>query len=93
MSKELENKTIKGIQLANKFGWGLSNFKRFVSQFLKYKNNEDDWTYDYEVYCMQLTGINVDKLHRYVHPLNWAANYYQDNWDLEELEKAIKNLK
>lgn len=90
--KDMDKKLIKGIEIANSFKWGLSNFKRFVSQFLKTGNDEDDWTFDYESYCLQLTGIYPERLHRYVHPSNWAADYYQDRWDSDKMNKSIESL-
>lgn len=83
----------KGVKLAVRSGWGLSNFKRFISQFLLTENNEDQWTFDFESYCLTLTSINPEKLFQYTHPSNWAVEYYQDRWDLEKMNRSLEDLK
>lgn len=81
-----------GIELANKYLWGLSNFKRFISQFLKTENDEDQWTFDYQSYCLWLTILKKDVFLRLLHPSNWAVEYYQDRWDIEKMNKSLESL-
>ena len=40
LDKKEQDNLKTGIKLANKYLWGLSNFKKFIAQFLKTKN---DW--------------------------------------------------
>lgn len=67
--------------------WGLANFKEFISRFLKRQNDEDQWTFDYESYVLDL---NEEK---YEHPMIWAAEYYGKDWDEEKLKAGIESLK
>ena len=91
--RELEKlTTMQGVELANKYIWGLSNFKRFVSQFLKTENNEDQWIFDYKSYCLYLTMLNKDTFLKYLHPINWASEYYQERWDNNKMNKCIKSI-
>lgn len=87
--KQGNENLVKGIEIANKYSWGLTNFKRFISQFLKTESDEDQWTWDFESYCGQLTGL---KDYRWVHPMHWAVEYYQDRWDIDEMNKSLDSL-
>ena len=73
-------------QQAVKWLWSLTNFKRFISQFLKRKNSEDQWTTDYKCW---VDTIIIDK---YKHPSKWAQEHYQDDWDLDAVNKSIQSL-
>ncbi len=67
--------------------WGIDNFKRFMSQFIKREMDEEQWTFDYESYVLDL---NEEK---YEHPQKWAAEYYGNDWDKEKLDSAIEDLR
>ena len=82
-----------GIELANKYLWGLSNFKRFIAQFLKTENDEDQWTFDYESYCLYLTILKKDVFLKYLHPSNWAVEFYQERWDNDKMNKSLESLR
>ena len=86
------NNLIRGIKLANRYLWGLSNFKRFISQFLKTDNTEDQWTFDYESYCLYLTMLKKDNFLLLMHPSNWAIEYYQERWDNKKMNNSIESL-
>ena len=86
--EKYDNELIEGIKLANKYLWGLSNFKRFISQYLKTENDEDQWTRDYESYCLCLFGAK-----KYIHPGGWAEDYYQERWDIEKMNKSLETIR
>jgi uncharacterized short protein YbdD (DUF466 family) len=72
---------------AAKWNWNFSNFKRFMSQFLKHTNNEDQWVFDYESY---VEALNMEI---YYHPAMWAKEYFRERWDTEKYDKALERLK
>jgi hypothetical protein len=75
-------------QLAVEWKWNFTNFKRFISQFLKCKNySEDQWIFDYE------SWVETLKPDRYEHPSKWAEFHYQDDWDIEKVNKSLESLK
>lgn len=84
---EEEKKTAQGITIAEGFGWGFSKFKRFVSQFLKRDNDEDQWVHDYESWVYWL------KPGRYEHPVTWAREFYGEDWDREKEKKSMESIK
>ncbi|MGK0447560.1 MAG: hypothetical protein ACJA2M_001337 [Polaribacter sp.] len=91
IDKKEQDNLVKGLEIANKNLWGLTNFKRFISQFLKTQNDEDQWTFDYESYCCQLSGLKEQK-YEWIHPSNWAVEYYQERWNNNKMNKSIKSL-
>tara|TARA_R110000851_G_scaffold45570_1_gene111452 strand:+ start:284 stop:622 length:339 start_codon:yes stop_codon:yes gene_type:complete len=91
INKKEQDNLIKGLEIANKNLWGLTNFKRFIEQFLKTQNNEDQWTFDYESYCCQLSSLKEEK-YEWIHPSNWAVEYYQERWNSDKMNKSLKSL-
>ena len=73
-------------QQAVKWLWGLTSFKRFISQFLKRNNSEEQWTSDYKCW---VDSIVIDI---YEHPSKWAKEYYQEDWNIEDVNKSIHSL-
>ena len=73
-------------QQAVKWLWNLTNFKRFISQFLKRNNSEDQWTSDYK------SWVDSIIINKYEHPSSWAKEYYQNDWNLEAVNKSIQSL-
>lgn len=75
---------------AVKMGWNFTNFKRFIVQFLKRDNDEDQWVFDYQSFVLTL------KPDYYEHPSEWAQEYFGKDWDGEkmnkQLDKMYKNL-
>jgi hypothetical protein len=84
---EFETEWKKKHQLAIKWNWNFTNFKRFISQFLKRKYNEDQWVFDYESY------VDTLKPDRYEHPCKWAEFHYQEDWDIEKVNESLESLK
>ena len=91
LDKKEQDNLKTGIKLANKYLWGLSNFKRFIAQFLKTNNDEDQWTFDYESYCLYLMSLKEQK-YEWIHPSSWAVEYYQERWDNNKMNKSLKSL-
>lgn len=87
LRNKYENDWKKKHQLAIQCKWNFTNFKRFISQFLKRNNNEDQWVFDYE------SWVDTLKPDRYEHPSKWAKFYYEKDWDLEKMNKSIEGLK
>lgn len=71
---------------AIEWNWGLDNFKQFMTRFIKRDMDEDQWTFDYESYVLDL---NEEK---YEHPQIWAAEYYGNDWDKEKWDAEIEDL-
>jgi hypothetical protein len=91
LAKKDEDIFNKGIDIANRHLWGLTNFKRFIAQFLKTQNNEDQWTFDYESYCFSL-GMLKEEKYKWIHPSNWAVEYYQERWNNDKMNKSLESL-
>ena len=47
----------------------------------------DQWVFDYESW---VDTLNPD---RYEHPSKWAEFYYEQDWDLEKMNKSLESLK
>lgn len=70
---------------AVKWLWGINNFKRFISQFVKRDNTEEQWCFDYHCFVDQLGEV-------YEHPIQWAREFYQEDWDEEKAKESLNNL-
>ncbi len=81
--KEFEEKR----KIAVKYNWNFTNFKRFIGQFLKRQNNEDQWVFDYESWVLTLEE------NYYEHPSKWAEEYFGEDWDLVKMNKSLESLK
>lgn len=74
------------VKIAVGYKWGLSDFKSFISKFLKRENNEDQWTHDYESWVLTLNEGE------YEHPRKWAEDYYNADWDFKKMNTFIISL-
>ena len=69
----------------------LSNFKRFVSQFLLTENDEEQWTFDYQSYALSTYDAKNEGLA--AHPMHWADEYYRERLDNKKYKESMENLK
>jgi hypothetical protein len=88
--QQFENELCEAIRLVSK-DWPLSKFKRFVSQFLRTTNDEDQWTFDYESYALAMHRSNRNNIN--LHPMNWAPEHFFDRWDNEKFNESLESLR
>ena len=88
--EQFENELSEAIHLVSK-DWPLNKFKRFVSQFLMTKNDEDQWTFDYESYALSMYRTKREELN--LHPMHWAPDYFFDRWDDKKFKASIESLR
>lgn len=63
----------KGIHIARLHKMSLSKFKSIITPNISTKNDEDQWTFDYESY---LLAISLG----YEDPLIWGFEFYRERW-------------
>lgn len=86
-TKQYETDLSNCISIVSK-EWPLSKFKEFVSSFLTTTNDEDQWTFDYECYALDM-GEEGER--HSLHPKHWAPEFYQERWDdRKHKSKTIK---
>lgn len=86
---QFEHDLREAIRLVSKH-WPLSQFKRFISQFLLTTNDEEQWTFDYESYALAMYANKAVGLE--LHPMKWAPEFYQERWNHEKFKKGIESL-
>lgn len=73
---KFESELSKGIEVARNNGINLTKFKIEILKGLTSKNDEDQWTFDYESYLSAIARGNFQT------PLEWGEEYYFERWSL-----------
>jgi hypothetical protein len=88
--EKFDNELSEAVKAVSK-NYPLSNFKRFVSQYLLYTNDEDQWTFDYESYVLAIYRSKCEGIKQ--HPMNWAPEHYAENWNHDKFKKSLESLR
>ena len=72
---EIEQNLQKGIDIARKHNINLTKFKQEISKHLTTKNDEDQWTWDYQSYLEGLARITIFQA-----PVEWGKEFYHERW-------------
>jgi len=72
---EIEQNLQKGIDIARKHNINLTKFKQEISKHLTTKNDEDQWTWDYQSYLEGLARSTIFQT-----PIEWGKEFYYERW-------------
>ena len=74
LERVYDKDVVRGADVARANGVKLSGFKKDIKKYLKTANNEDQWTYDYESYLLNISDG------RFIEPVIWGREYYFGKW-------------